>query len=1013
MSTRPPSIHPGRHPFGLRARLSHGAKPHVAQRSTWQPVAVAVALGASAGCGGETATTETTASGTTVIPAGERCDAPSDDLLSLRAYPRVLVLAPGQTRETHVVVEPDVCRPTTVELASSDPTVAPAPPNETLGYLTASFDLAISGGEPGTADVTLSIPKASGEAATASVRVVVRTPASLTCSPDDDVSPSLLSGGATVAAGGSLAGASVSLAEGADAPNAGGFGWSVAPFEVGIGCAEDIVPAGYLALGPAVRFDPVTKRLPRELPLGVPIAPELLPTAAHLRHVRVAYRGAGAPASRTIAVADARLVEHDTGWALAFASPRLGTYQAVVAVDAGQGRYARRLTHRALVGLGMGAAGAAQLGLRHHQLFDTVAALGGPVAWSWLANHAEHNELGGFRPIAPGTTVDDVVLERTACTSQEQCAPDETCVGALETPATEGRCALLPPTTEPYVHPSSFDTWWTEVPDESQGQLGGRTAMVQLLRDLALAYGNPTGFNPLPGAEHLPAGVDPSDPSQTGGRDDDSCRVWVDPLAGPDEAAQQATAESCPAERCQHVLTLEGYYDDEYNPDGSFPVITFCDGSQSPDAPTPYAATWSAEGNSQPFEVALAVDYDGDGQRDELEPVIRAGHEPWYDWGSDGVPNDAEPGFGPDTPDPAGDDYDPQLNPTGTEGDHLRQPGEPFDDTGLDGVLGTADSPFDHGEADGELTLAPGLARLSAFDPWALVRGSAPTATGDPLADAAQRRIELWADGGLRDPFNAAEASRQLVGAFAARGRAVDYLTGFAGMPGLDSAGQEPWTARHVAWDELSGVALLRYGSTEPDAETLASGSGQHLGTPEELGRRMQSAMFFVGSRWPDAARTRALDSAEDPAEGAAPCELEGRCSLDFTSSFGRTGPITVLLPPGYAHADRTAERYPVVYLVHDWQSTPDSLLDSLAGLGEWMNDGAASRATRLPKMIVVLVDGRCRVQDGRPECFRGSFFVDSPRAGGAQLEAWWLELVDYVDQRFRTLGEAVVDVPD
>ena len=40
--------------------------------------------------------------------------------------------------------------------------------------------------------------------------------------------------------------------------------------------------------------------------------------------------------------------------------------------------------------------------------------------------------------------------------------------------------------------------------------------------------------------------------------------------------------------------------------------------------------------------------------------------------------------------DPAGDDYQAQYNPTGTENDHRFTSGEAFDDTGLDGVPGTA-----------------------------------------------------------------------------------------------------------------------------------------------------------------------------------------------------------------------------------------------------------------------------------------------------------------------------------
>ena len=121
-----------------------------------------------------------------------------------------------------------------------------------------------------------------------------------------------------------------------------------------------------------------------------------------------------------------------------------------------------------------------------------------------------------------------------------------------------------------------------------------------------------------------------------------------------------------------------GYYDDEYNPDGTFPVITYCDGSPQDEALSPYASSWSASGNDWPAEVGLAVDYNANGVRDELEPVIKSGHERWNDWGTDQTPSLIEPGYGPNNLDPSGDDYDPQFNPTGTEGDGRYQEGEPF-----------------------------------------------------------------------------------------------------------------------------------------------------------------------------------------------------------------------------------------------------------------------------------------------------------------------------------------------
>jgi hypothetical protein len=130
-----------------------------------------------------------------------------------------------------------------------------------------------------------------------------------------------------------------------------------------------------------------------------------------------------------------------------------------------------------------------------------------------------------------------------------------------------------------------------------------------------------------------------------------------------------------------------------------------------------------------------------------------------------------------------------------------------------------------------------------------------------------------------------------------------------------------------------------------------------------------------------------------------------------FTSSFGRTGPVAISLPPGYGHAKQQGRRYPVIYMLHGYGQTPEDLGAAVVLLQNWMNNPLESSENRLPKAILVYVDGRCRVGDnGKPECIRGTFFTDSAREEGVQNEQWWLELMDYVDQNYRTMGESEVD---
>src|SRR5690606_39439679 len=147
------------------------------------------------------------------------------------------------------------------------------------------------------------------------------------------------------------------------------------------------------------------------------------------------------------------------------------------------------------------------------------------------------------------------------------------------------------------------------------------------------------------------------------------CTRTVEPISKDPGQERQAEREAqCRAWRCDpaHIWKAPtGYYDDEYNPDGSKPVISYCDGNQ--DGASPYKNEW-APGGRKPVNFTLAVDLNGNGVRDEGEPVIRSGHEPYRDCGADGLCNPDEPGYDPiDNPDPNQDDYDFVLNPTGLE----------------------------------------------------------------------------------------------------------------------------------------------------------------------------------------------------------------------------------------------------------------------------------------------------------------------------------------------------------
>lgn len=1026
-----------------------------------------VAVGAAASCTGNLnldPVQEQPTDGALVGP-GEVCERPDPSDVEIRFEPSFAIVSPCvtgscTTRQVSVIIDPDFCSspaecaacPTrcaeealgvdcdalcqayctaapTLTFESDNPDVVVAPEPYALGLHRARVDLTIRGGAVGTANITARVDAGDGTIVESTLAIDVLDPALPAC-PGGASEEGTVEPGTTLAGSGSLTGASVSLQAGADKPNENAFLWSTQAFPARISCSEADapVPPGHFAVGRAITIDDPDQpghAFKRDIPMTIPLNPARLPSAARWRHLRVAYSGPAFPTPRVVTVADPRLVKVDGQWQLSFKAPRLGTYQAVVANDAGTRLRTRRLTHRAVMGVSMGGGGTAMFGMRNHHLFDVLAPLGGPVDWTWMLHNIENNHLAGFPSIAPGTTLDQIELERRSCSSDAGCNPGETCLNA----DVAGKCTLLPDAPEPYAHPQTFNSWWLEYPRTGTGGSFPRSEYAQIFRDLALMFGNPNSENLYPGAENLPAGILPEDASQIGEHDNGECKVWVDPIEGhPDEEKQKQIAATCPAERCANTKTLSNYFDDEYNPDGTFPVITVCDGSPQKEELTPYANTWSPDGNGFPLELALAVDYNGNGVRDEMEPIIRSGHERWDDWGDDGIPSIEEEGYiAGVNEDPAGDDYNPQYNPTGTEGDHRYQDGEPFDDYGLDGVLGTKQQPaggwakagdgYDFGEGDGKFTVSSGLQRFWDRDAHSVVRRMTDSVPGGELDDEALSRIDLWTDGGTRDLFNFAVDAQHLVGTFAARGRDVTYYTGFTEPVGLDPAQPEGFVPRRIVYDDVPGIVMQRYGMIDPTDQDVETGSGQHVGRGTEIANRLQTALYFIGSRWKDPElRQYVRDGASKPApkyetgEGDQ-CEIVGNCEFEFTSSAGRAGPVAVTLPPGYAHADQQSRRYPVVYLLHGYGQTPEDLAPAIVFLANWMNSPLDSVESRLAKAIIVYVDGRCRPNSttGEVECIRGTFYADSPMANGAQQESWWLELVDEIDKRYRTMGPSEV----
>jgi pimeloyl-ACP methyl ester carboxylesterase len=938
---------------------------------------------------------------TSLLEPGEICDSDNRPDLKLTFDPPAVVVAAGQVRPVRLIIEPDACDPTKATFESANVGIAEAPAAASFDLRHATYDFQVKGGSIGRTTITASMTTKDVNGQEFVLRtdlpIDVRDGAAPGCSAGDaPVSDGQLAGGSTELRGkGSLAKAVLSVRGQAFARS---DEFALPPFPGSVTCNEGDLTSSdpkLVKLGPAVTFTAraplsTAKPLRREVDFALPINPATMPPAARLRHLVVLYSGPKAKTPRPVTIANPRIEADGDDYVLKFSSPWFGTYQAAMASDAGTKMRKRKLTHRAVIGISMGGGGAATFGIRHHDKVDVIGALGGPVDYTWLLHFIEEFALGGFCPVG------------------------KTC------PTTPPN---LYPVDSPYAHTMDYDHWFFEK-GEGNGGSWGRDNYIQAFEDLAIANANPNGWNADSSLLHLAMGPKATDP-WVKGPDGIDCSIPIEPIKDdPNNAKQRERENACKAWRCNPSSIWKAetnYFDDEYNPDGTLPVISFCDGNDTGSGS--YSLSYGGPGG-KPMNLALAVDLNNNGVRDEGEPIIRSGHEPFDDCGTDGLCNEQEPGYDAElNPDPNQDDYDYTINPTGTEGNHVYDMGEPFRDFGLDGVPDTKDKHVagDPGEGDGVFTQSPGFDAFLKNDPHQIIAGRSVPPAG-PMTDDALRRLDILTDGGVRDLFNFSILSSHLTGAISARKvRGTAFYNGFDMLPGQTPGAPNDFTAHTLRWNDIADFPSIRYGDIDATEAQKERGDGKHVGTGPQVLSRLQNAFFYVAKAWPDADRRVSIDTREKPAsstinELGIECEIIGKCSTVFTGpKTKRTGPVSVTLPPGYAHEDNVKRgvRYPVLFVLHGYGQTPSELEALAIFSNNFMNLANRSYATRLGKFITVYVDGRCREQDGRPECIRGTFYLDSARPGGAVVDSWFEELLDYVDENYRTLGPSEVDVPE
>jgi hypothetical protein len=958
---------------------------------------------------------------------GELCDPNQGAALKISFDPPSVVVAPNESRPVRMIVEPDVCDPNVATIISDNPSIVEAPPDANFDLRHATYDFVIKGGPvEGRASIKATMSGKDGNlvpiSVTAALPVDVRAATAPACTGADASAGTLAAGSPKLTGTGSLAKAYVSAPVTAFARD---DEFALPAFPATVQCAT--TPDGQLVdltvnaakvplrkLGPAVTFGagaPLTmgKSLRREIDVAIPINPAAFPPGARMRHLLVLYTGAKVHASspRLIPVANPRIEADGNDYVLKFQTPWFGTYQAAVAETAGVGTHKRTITHRAVMGFSMGGGGAAIFGMRHHDKLDVIAPLGGPSDWTWMLWYIEQNALGGFCPA--GKTCPKVAPNRY-------------------------------PMEETYAHTMDFEHWFYEK-GAGNGGTFPRSEYVQIFEDLALSLGNPNGSGQDP--KLLQVALGPTrdhtwikgDPSLML-PDGTDCSFTLNPINDdPGEKRQQEIEQKCKAWRCDPKNQYHAdanYFDDEYNPDGTLPVISFCDGNQDPAAQSPYVNSWAPGGDS-PVNLGLAVDINKNGVRDQGEPVIRAGHEPYDDCGPDKLCDADEPGYDPETnADPSQDDYDYQLNPTGTENNHRHDEGEAFKDFGLDGVDNTATRHIagDVGEHDGKFTTSIGLANFYANDPHSILSRRVTDIPGGVLTDEALKRFGILSDGGVRDLFNFAASANHLSGQIQARRgadglplRSVAFYNGFHFLPGEPNDKPNDYSPFDVRWADVSEMPSVRYGDLDATRAVVErDGDGQHVGSAAQLLHRLETAFFYAGRVWTDADHRQTEEARDNSAtttigELGLDCEIAGQCEKIFTGpKTGRTGPIAISLPPGYASKTAIEQnvRYPVMYVLHGYGQDPRDLEAVAAIINNFMNGADRSYATRLPKMLIVYVDGRCRVRaDGKPECIRGTFYMNSARPDGAQLDSWFDEVTDYVDKNYRTMAPSEVEVPD
>ncbi len=573
------------------------------------------------------------------------------------------------------------------------------------------------------------------------------------------------------------------------------------------------------------------------------------------------------------------------------------------APDASQGP-TRRWVYQAIGGISMGAA-AVNIALQQPERFDVVGGLGGYLDIPYIVSTAHRLQLAGFCD-----------LETLAAN------PD-----GLDDPAHDPPifCGPAPAVEELEVAQDFNHLKW-----DTNGATFDREFYMKVFQGLIMAFGNFTS-PPTDESPYLPSGV------------------TLDWFAATPQLERCVNPPPIPA-----ALS----YNAEYNPQGAYPVIPFCDDSNSDDPD--HVDSWfdPAASHWRPIDIMLAVDINGNGERDYGEPPLLNTTERYQDVGPDGCPSAREDGAGgclaegaPDAtePDPNGDDFHWWERASAGEGDGWYQDGEPYVDDGVDGVPGTGDL----GEGNGAFDMIEAYARAGRFNATQMLR---------ELPQEQLDRLDFYFDSGIRDPLHAAVSTRHVVGVLQER---THDVTLYEGMSGRATAlfPDESNTAllENVFDHDLSPAALGRhvyveYGDPNASPELLEDGDGGHVGTIEQAIARLVTYIAFAAKRFPKPDLDEVLGG-----------DLSFGEQRHFSShALQARRRYTVALPPGYNSPENADKTYPVLYFLHGLGQDAADLGPAALITSNLMRGG------KMPKILIVFPDGACcdvDTRDGTRHC--------------------------------------------